>query len=63
MPDTVPMSQWLRPTDVAVKLDVSLRTAYRLIESGELRSTKVGGSYRVHPDAISRYFNDAREAA
>lgn len=38
---------FLKPSDVAVRLGVSNRSVYRLIESGELAAKRVGHMYRV----------------
>ncbi len=44
----------LRPIDVAELLNVSRKTAYRLIERGELDAVHVGASVRVRPDDLER---------
>lgn len=53
----------LHVKEVAERLDVKVGTAYRLISAGELPAVKVGRCYRIHPDVVGRYFNDAGEAA
>lgn len=49
--------------EAAALLHVSLRTAYRMVEEGELHAVKVRGSYRIHPDVIARVYDQARKAA
>lgn len=41
--------------EAAERLSVSVRTVYRLIESGELPHTKIGTSVRIKPAALERY--------
>ena len=41
--------------EAAERLSVSVRTVYRLIESGELQHTKIGTSVRIKPAALERY--------
>lgn len=50
--DTRPL---LRPIDVAPLLNVSRKTAYRLIERGELDAVHVGASVRVRPEDLANY--------
>jgi excisionase family DNA binding protein len=45
----------MRPVDVAELLNVSRKTAYRLIERGELDAIHVGRSVRVRPDDLTAY--------
>jgi excisionase family DNA binding protein len=41
--------------EVADQLRVSNMTVYRLIQSGQLPSTRVGRSYRIREEDIDRY--------
>ncbi len=41
--------------EVAVQLRVSNMTVYRLIQSGQLPSTRVGRSYRILEEDVDRY--------
>ena len=54
--DTRPL---LRPADVARQLNVSRKTAYRLIDRGELRAIPVGRALRIEPAEVDSYL--ARE--
>ena len=42
--------------EVALLLDVSLRTVYRLVNMGELQSVKVRGSVRLTVSDVVAYF-------
>jgi excisionase family DNA binding protein len=45
----------LRPDEVALRLNISRRQAYRLIESGELVALRVRCSLRVVESSIDQY--------
>ena len=47
--------RWLKVAEVAQVLRVSKMTVYRLITSGELRSARVGRSYRLTEDDVNAY--------
>lgn len=47
--------RWLKVSEVAGLLRVSNMTVYRLISSGELRSARVGRSYRLTEDDVNAY--------
>jgi excisionase family DNA binding protein len=47
--------RWLKVAEVAHLLRVSKMTVYRLISSGELRSARVGRSYRLTEDDVNAY--------
>jgi excisionase family DNA binding protein len=47
--------RWLKVSEVAQLLRVSKMTVYRLITSGELRSARVGRSYRLTEDDVNAY--------
>lgn len=52
-----------KASDVADRLNVSLRHAYHLMNTGQIRSTPVGGkAVRVHPDDLDAYINRQRGA-
>jgi excisionase family DNA binding protein len=55
MSATTDVPQLLRPIDIAEILNVSRKTAYRLIERGELPAVHVGTSVRVRPDDLAAY--------
>ena len=50
----------LRPQDVAERLQVSRRMIYSLIARGDLRSCRVGGAIRIHPDDLADYLDQLR---
>jgi excisionase family DNA binding protein len=47
--------RWLKVAEVAQLLRVSKMTVYRLIASGELRSARVGRSYRLAEEDVDTY--------
>jgi excisionase family DNA binding protein len=54
------MSQMLTIKDVAAQLKIGVRTAYRLIEEGQIPAKRVGtgrGTIRVRPTALEAYLN------
>jgi excisionase family DNA binding protein len=51
----------LSPRALGQRLGVSERTARDLIQSGRLRSVKVGGSRRVEPAEVDRYVASLRD--
>jgi excisionase family DNA binding protein len=52
--------RWLKVSEVAQLLRVSKMTVYRLIASGELRSARVGRSYRLAEDDVNAYLKRGR---
>lgn len=53
--DVRPGQRWLKVAEVAQLLRVSKMTVYRLITSGELRSARVGRSYRLAEADVNAY--------
>jgi excisionase family DNA binding protein len=45
----------MKVEDIAFYLNTSLSYAYRLIQSGALRSVKIGRCVRVHPQDLHEY--------
>jgi len=45
----------LTVAELAEYLKVGMNTAYSLVNSGEIRSFKVGGSYRIERNSIAEY--------
>ena len=41
--------------EIASKLNISLRSAYRLADKGEIPAKKIRGSWRVDPVKLDRY--------
>lgn len=52
---TAPEQRLLKVAEVAQLLRVSKMTVYRLITSGELRSARVGRSYRLTEEDVNAY--------
>ena len=50
------------PADLAERWGVNVKTVYRLIESGELQATRIGGQYRVSRAEVDRYEQPAANA-
>jgi len=48
-------ARFLTVAEVADIMRVSTMTVYRLIKAGELRSVRVGKSYRLAEDEVDRY--------
>ncbi|HEY7940128.1 MAG TPA: helix-turn-helix domain-containing protein [Acidimicrobiales bacterium] len=48
-------SRFLTPQEVADMLRVSKMTVYRLINSHELPSVRIGKSFRLREDDVDRY--------
>lgn len=45
----------LRVRDLGPILDVSNNTAYALVRNGQIRSVRIGRSYRIPRDAVAEY--------
>jgi len=43
-------SKWLKPTQVADEIQVSVRTIQRMCREGKITAMKVGQQWRIHPD-------------
>lgn len=50
----------LTVTEVAAKLRVSKRTAYRLIDGGELAHVQINGRKVVHSDDLDQFIRSRR---
>ena len=48
----------LHVKDLARVLSVSQNTAYALVRSGQIRSIRMGRSYRIPKDAVIDYLNN-----
>ena len=49
------LSPVLRVKDLAVLLSISHNTAYALVRSGQIRSIRIGRTYRIPRDAVDEY--------
>lgn len=54
--------KYFTPEEIAEILQVSTRTVYRAIDSGELRGVKIGRLWRVSKDSLDKYLAE-RESA
>ncbi|MDP8951028.1 MAG: helix-turn-helix domain-containing protein [Actinomycetota bacterium] len=54
------MSEYLKLPEVAQRLGVSEKTARRYVKQGTLPSVFVGGAYRVTPEDVAAFLEDAR---
>ncbi len=54
------MDKLLSAREVAERLGVAYKTAYRLIRSGEVPAMRVGGVYRVSESDLERYLEESR---
>jgi len=48
----------LTPREVAGYLGLSILKVYRLIHAGRLRASKVGGEWRISPEAVRDLLED-----
>jgi excisionase family DNA binding protein len=55
MEKTTVRDRLLRVDEVAAKLNINKRTAYRLIALGCFEGCKVGGSIRIFEGSVDRY--------
>lgn len=58
MQDQHSSHQMLRVKEVATRLDVHVSTVYRLVDSGRLRSARIGtgkGTVRIPKDSLESY--------
>lgn len=49
----------LKPTEAAVELRISKATVYRLINSGAIKTVRVGNLLRVERSALAAYIKSA----
>jgi excisionase family DNA binding protein len=56
------MEDYLKIPEVARRLDVSEKTARRLVKSGRLPAVFVGGAYRVSEVDLAEYLESAKVA-
>ena len=50
---------FLTIAEVAEMMRVSKMTVYRLVHAGDLPAVRVGRSFRVHEEAVSKYLNSS----
>ena len=48
----------LKATEIAEFLNVSRSTAYRLMQSGEIRTVKIVGARRVRPEDLTNFIEE-----
>ena len=56
------MADYVKLPEVARRLDVSEKTARRMVKSGKLPAVFVGGAYRVSEEDLAEYLEGARVA-
>jgi len=54
------MADYLKLPEVARRLDVSEKTARRMVRSGKLPAVFIGGAYRVSVEDLTKYLQNAR---
>jgi putative molybdopterin biosynthesis protein len=52
---------WLNVRQVAERLEVTERTVYRLVKSGQLRAYRIGRLLKIHPEDFDDYLGAAVE--
>ncbi len=60
-PNHRPLESWLTVVEAATALRVSKMTVYRLAQSGELRSVRVGRSIRIAERDFDAYVRAAEQ--
>jgi len=55
-----PVADYVKLPEVARRLDVSEKTARRMVKSGKLPAVFVGGAYRVSEEDLAEYLEGAR---
>ena len=48
---------WMTPREIAAELEVTPRAVVNWISKQKLRCVKVGGRYRITPDAVTEFLN------
>lgn len=51
----IPLKPYYRPNEIADIADISLRTVYRMIEDGKIKTVKIGHNIRVARDEFLRF--------
>ncbi len=54
------MADYLKLPEVARRLDVSEKTARRMVKSGGLPAVFIGGAYRISEEALEEYLESAK---
>ena len=52
----------LRVEDLTQILSIGRNTAYELVRSGEIKSIRIGRSYRITRDAIAEYLAQSQDS-
>ena len=53
-----PQEKLLKAPQVAEILNISRAMAYRLIQTGKIRSVQIGAACRVRPEDLEQYIQD-----
>jgi excisionase family DNA binding protein len=56
--DNCYMSQFLKASEIAEKLNVSKSLVYKLIKQGDIRCVQIGSSLRVRPEDLEVYIRE-----
>ncbi len=54
------MADYLKLPEVARRLDVSEKTARRMVKSGSLPAVFIGGAYRISEEALAEFLENAK---
>jgi len=54
------VTDYLKLPEVARRLDVSEKTARRMVKSGSLPAVFIGGAYRISEEALAEYLENAK---
>lgn len=54
------LPRWLTTRDVSEITQLNMQTVQRLCSSGELKSVRVGRTYRIRAEDIEKYMNSLR---
>jgi excisionase family DNA binding protein len=55
-----PVADYIKLPEVARRLDVSEKTARRMVKSGKLPAVFIGGAYRVNEEDLAEYLESAK---
>jgi len=58
---THPLKRYYRVDEVAVYFSISVRTVYRLLDEGDLQTTRIRGCVRVSAEEIGKFEEKIRE--
>lgn len=59
--EQTPEPEYLRPSEVARRLSLSLSMVYNLVENGDLPSIKIGRSIRIEAKGLTDWITQKRK--